>query len=273
MIMISKLYYNVFWWLKDARFVSDPNFKTSSYISLDCLPKSMLRENGIFTTIVDDIHKSLHLPEDSQIVVWPYHLEKGPIPRNVSFWELMKGHYGSISKERPLQFLVVGPWSFDGNGRDLISRIEGLEDSRSILWDGYRQWLRCCQLTNSVTSRDESEGSSSIAPPVYEEQLDTYSERERYPTIPYLGVVEDDVFGFLDLPPPYSELPEESIGGPMAYEGHILTEASGVDIPIPEAPMTPLSASSTPFLESVPQPESQDLLDGCHGVRLPGAYV
>src|SRR5271154_6999063 len=105
---VPKLYFNVDWLYPDSTFVLDPRIERGC-INPHC---NALNEKAI-SPIKSAILQKIPLPEPYAILVLPWDLYKGPITGDPSFEELFSGRWGEISKKKPLQFLLVGAWTYD----------------------------------------------------------------------------------------------------------------------------------------------------------------
>src|SRR5947207_8902605 len=104
-----RLYCRAYWWLPEARFNPDQctyrfRFRGDLDINHDTIPIAIVKSL---------MYENLHLTEPSAIVVWPWDQSKGPVRDDASVEDFMSGKYGEINPEKPLQFLLLGAWTFD----------------------------------------------------------------------------------------------------------------------------------------------------------------
>ena len=102
-----EIFYRVFTWLSNARFVLEMEGRYSVQTKI-----SSLRRTRIIDQLEHAIHSRLSLPQDTRIVYWPHDVSKGPICRRATLWDTLNGTYGEISRRKCLNILLLGPWTF-----------------------------------------------------------------------------------------------------------------------------------------------------------------
>ena len=214
-----KLYCQPYWWLPEARFKPDQhacefNFNGDPGTGRETVPVAIVKSI---------IYEKFRLTEPSAIVVWPWDRSKGPVPDDASVEDFLNGRYGDISPEKPLQFLLLGAWTFD-----MTLELEELQYMIEICAHPAPETLGLPrepveeapplvaeQRPNSDALDTATLPESSSAGPVGNtEELDelpqyTAVDESSNPVGVHRLVMERTAIGNsdLDMPPPYTELP------------------------------------------------------------------
>lgn len=167
------------------------------------------------------IYENLHLTEPSAIVVWPWERSKGPVPDDASIKDFLNGRYGEISHQKPLQFLLVGAWTFDMalDPETLRRMIEicghPAPETLGLPWQAVQEvveeLLPNPNDLDAATRREASSAGPVNNTEVFDElpQYTLVDESSNPVDVNHLAmegtVVENSD---LDLPPPYTELPQ-----------------------------------------------------------------
>lgn len=102
-----EIFYRVFTWLSNARFVLEMEGRYSVHAKI-----SSLQHARIVDQLEHAIRSRLSLPPNTRIVYWPHDVSKGPICPRATLWDTLNGTYGEISRRKRLNILLLGPWTF-----------------------------------------------------------------------------------------------------------------------------------------------------------------
>jgi hypothetical protein len=221
------LYFNVDWLYPESTFVADPRFESGSVNP----HRNALSEKAI-SPIKSAILQKIPLPEPCAILVLPWDLYKGPVTGDPSFEELFSGRWGEISKRKPLQFLLVGAWTYDGvmDPVELRSLMDSFENPNTERLEEFLQQLQLEKELSGSESLNVRTQREPASPNMNQNPRDTPLARVEPPST--APVMEN----LVDAPPLYDDIHITSTHlDPLEFEAQtsLAEDPDSSDVPPP----------------------------------------
>lgn len=246
--MSLKLYWKNLWWLPEWKF--QENHKLHELV----FPTNIRANLMPVSYIKSSIYKKFSLSEPCTIVVLPWEFYNGPVPDCATLQDLLGGRYGDISMHKPLQFLLLGAWTFDravGDDelRSMIDSINPFSTRRHYVrqkreeqQDEQEEHYASTNRQTSSTTPPHNMETFVDAPPQYT-TIAQYSAPAASPNLPRHRITNPSD---LDPPPPYTERPVTSNTVQLVMDGAAIRcgsrNALSITPPLEVRPIAPDSA-------------------------------
>jgi hypothetical protein len=274
------LYFNVDWLYPDSTFVADSRCERGSIY-----PHRNARTEKAVSPIKSVILQKIPLPEPCAILVLPWDLYKGPVTGDPSFEELFSGRWGEISERKPLQFLLVGAWTYDDvmDPVELRLLMDSFENPNVERLEEFLQQLQLekefygSESLNIRTRRGQASLNMNRPP------RDTTAARAEPPSAPL--VMEN----LVDVPPLYDYIYTTSIYlDPLEFEAQtfLAEDPDSLDVPPPYTephqdpePVQPTPANPPPtMVTATPSTHRQTTmpstnLEDTHAIHEPHSFA